>query len=153
MNGISDYAFDLFSQMLIEGVKLTHGNFAGVLLACAHGGLVDKGLEYFDSMGRVHGLVLEVKPRGCIVDLLCCSGNLERAYEFIQCIPVASEDVVWRILLDGCKLHGNGPLAERISSKLIELDPHNGANYVTIIKCLCQCREMECCYKNEGIDQ
>ncbi|XP_027154326.1 pentatricopeptide repeat-containing protein At1g31430-like [Coffea eugenioides] len=130
VNGISDYALDLFSQMLIEGVKVTHGTFAGVLLACAHGGLVDKGLDYFDSMGRVHGLVPEVKHYGCIVDLFCRSGNLERAYEFIQCTPVASEVVVWRILLGGCKLHGNVSLAEIASSKLIELDPHNGANYV-----------------------
>lgn len=130
LNGISDYALDLFSQMLREGVKPTHATFLGVLLACAYGGLVDKGLEYFDSMVRNHGLVPEVKHYGCIVDLFCRSGNLERAYEFIKCTPVASEVVVWRILLGGCKLHGNVPLAEIASSKLIELDPHNGVNYV-----------------------
>ncbi|KAL3511141.1 hypothetical protein ACH5RR_030542 [Cinchona calisaya] len=130
VNGVSDNALVLFSKMLRDGVKPTHGTFVGVLLACAHGGLVDKGLEYFESMERDHGLVPETKHYGCVVDLFCRSGDLERAYEFIQCKPVASEVVFWRILLNGCKLHGNVPLAEIASSKLIELDPHNGVNYV-----------------------
>lgn len=45
VNGFADSALKLFSQMLRDGVQPTHGAFVGVLLACAHAGLVDKGLN------------------------------------------------------------------------------------------------------------
>lgn len=130
VNGFHDNALQLFSQMLEEGCKPTHGTFIGVLLACAHAGLVDKGLEYFESMEKRHGLVPEMKHYGCVVDLLCRSGNLNRAFEFINLIPMAADVVLWRMLLSACKLHGNVVLAEIATNKLLQLDPDNGGNYV-----------------------
>lgn len=130
VNGGSQHALNLFNQMLTEGIKPTHGSFVGVLLACAHSGLVDEGLKYFESMERDHGLVPEMKHYGCIVDLLGRCGNLEKAYEFIQKMPVVPDVVVWRILLGACRVHGNIHIAEIASSKVLKLDPKNGANYV-----------------------
>ncbi|WMV33920.1 hypothetical protein MTR67_027305 [Solanum verrucosum] len=130
VNGFHDNAIQLFSQMLREGCKPTHGTFIGVLLACAHAGLVDKGLEYFESMEKHHGLVPEMKHYGCIVDLFCRSGNLNRAFEFINLMPMAADVVLWRMLLSACKLHGNLVLAEIAANKLLQLDPDNGGNYV-----------------------
>jgi RIO kinase 1 len=130
VNGSSDSALNLFSLMLREGVRPTHGTFVGVLLACAHAGVVDKGLEYFESMEKVYGLTPEMKHYGCIVDLLSRSGNLERAYEFIRRMPVDPDVVVWRILLSASQVHGNLPLAEIATNKLLELDPSNSGNYV-----------------------
>ncbi|KAK4357494.1 hypothetical protein RND71_023104 [Anisodus tanguticus] len=130
LNGFHDNALQLFSQMLGEGCKPTHGTFIGVLLACAHAGLVDKGLEYFESMKKCHGLVSEMKHYGCVVDLLCRSGNLNRAFEFINLMPMATDVVSWRMLLSACKLHGNVVLAEIAANKLLQLDPDNGGNYV-----------------------
>ncbi|OIT21837.1 pentatricopeptide repeat-containing protein, mitochondrial [Nicotiana attenuata] len=129
VNGVHDNALQLFSQML-EHCKPTHGTFIGVLLACAHSGLVDKGLEYFDSMEKHHGLVPEMKQYGCVVDLLCRSGNLNRAFEFINLMPMAADVVLWRMLLSACKLHGNGVLAKIAANKLLQLDLDNGGNYV-----------------------
>lgn len=130
VNGDYQDTLHLFNQMLSEGIKPTHGTLIGVLLACAHCGLVDKGLKYFESMERDYGLVPEMKHYGCIVDLLGRSGNLEKAYEFIQRMPVVADVVVWRILLGACKLHGNMFLAEIASINLLKLDPFNGGNYV-----------------------
>jgi pentatricopeptide repeat protein len=130
VNGFADLALDLFSQMLREGVQPTHGAFVGILLACAHAGLVDKGLEYFESMEKVHGLSPEMKHYGCVVDLLSRSGNLERAYQFIKKMPLVPDVVVWRILLSACKLHGNVVVAEIAKNKLLKLDPCNSGNYV-----------------------
>jgi RIO kinase 1 len=130
VNGSADSALNLFSLMLREGVRPTHGTFVGVLLACAHAGVVDKGLEYFESMEKVYGLTPEMKHYGCIVDLLSRSGNLERAYEFIRRMPVDPDVVVWRILLSASQVHGNLPLAEIATNKLLELDPSNSGNYV-----------------------
>ncbi|CAN4097555.1 unnamed protein product [Withania somnifera] len=130
VNGFHDNALQLFSQMLGEGCKPTHGTFIGVLLACAHAGLVDKGLEYFESMEKRHGLVPEMKHYGCVVDLLCRSGNLNRAFEFINLMPMAADVVLWRMLLSACKLHGNVVLAKISANKLLQLDPNNGGNFV-----------------------
>ncbi|KAG6721109.1 hypothetical protein I3842_03G096500 [Carya illinoinensis] len=130
VNGFADSALELFSQMLRECVRPTHGAFVGILLACAHAGLVDKGLYYFQSMEKVHGLIPEMKHYGCVVDLLSRSGNLDRAYVFIKRMPLVPDVVVWRIFLSACKLHGNVVLAEIAKNKLLELDPYNGGNYV-----------------------
>ncbi|CAJ2671568.1 unnamed protein product [Trifolium pratense] len=130
VNGSVDSALNLFSLMLREGVRPTHGTFVGVLLACAHAGVVDKGLEYFESMEKVYGLKPEMKHYGCVVDLLSRSGNLERAYEFIRRMPVNPDVVVWMIMLSASQVHGNLPLAEIATKKLLELDPSNSGNYV-----------------------
>ncbi|KAK7269255.1 hypothetical protein RIF29_21976 [Crotalaria pallida] len=130
VNGFADSALDFFSQMLREGVKPSHGAFVGILLACAHAGLVEKGLEYFQSMEKVYGLKPEMKHYGCVVDLLSRSGNVQRAYEFIEEMPMAPDVIVWRILLSASQVHGNIPLAEIATNKLLELDPSNSGNYV-----------------------
>ncbi|XWS37753.1 hypothetical protein CRYUN_Cryun19dG0072400 [Craigia yunnanensis] len=132
VNGFADSALEFFSQMLKEGVRPTHGCFVGILLACTHAGLVDKGLEYFKSMETVHGLTPEMKHYGCVVDLFSRSGYLERAYQFIKNMPIHPDVVVWRILLGACKLHGNVVLAEIVTNNLLELDPSNSGNYVLL---------------------
>ncbi|KAJ9164127.1 hypothetical protein P3X46_023740 [Hevea brasiliensis] len=132
VNGFVNRAFEIFSLMLRDGVQPTHGSFMGILLACTHAGLIDEGLEYFESMEKVYGLTPEMKHYGCIVDLLSRSGYLDRAYEFIKAMPVVPDVVVWRILLSACKLHGNVVLAEIATNKLLELDPSNSVNYVLL---------------------
>lgn len=130
VNGFANSALDYFSQMLRERVRPSHGTFVGILLACAHAGLVDRGLEHFESMEKVYGLTPEMKHYGCVVDLLSRSGNLQRAYEFIKKMPMAPDAIVWRILLSASQVHGNIPLAEIATNKLLELDPSNSGNYV-----------------------
>ncbi|KAL3834507.1 hypothetical protein ACJIZ3_009243 [Penstemon smallii] len=126
MNGQSNRALILFSQMVREGTRPIHGTFIGVLLACVHAGLVDKGLEFFLSMQREYKLVPEMRHYGCMVDLFCRAGELHRANEFIIRMPMVPDAVVWRMLLSSCKLHGDMILAKIASDKLIELDPSNG---------------------------
>ncbi|CAN1158945.1 Pentatricopeptide repeat-containing protein At2g29760, chloroplastic [Linum perenne] len=131
VNGLSDDAMELFSQMLTEeGIRPIHGTFIGVLIACKHSGQVDRGLEFFESMEKVYGLKPEMKHYGCVVDLLSRSGNLDRAYEFIEAMPVVPDVVIWRILLGACLLHGNVGLAEIVTKKLLEMDPSNSGNYI-----------------------
>ncbi|KAL8152506.1 hypothetical protein V2J09_010266 [Rumex salicifolius] len=132
VNGFADRAVQLFDQMLNDNVTPTHGSFVGILLACAHVGLVDKGLEYFNSMEKVHRLMPQMKHYGCVVDLLSRSGCLERAYEFITSMPVQPDVVLWRILLSACNFHGNLVLAEIVLNKLLQLDHGITGSYLLL---------------------
>ncbi|KAF9587099.1 hypothetical protein IFM89_039682 [Coptis chinensis] len=118
--------------MLKEGVQPRDVTFVGVLVACTHAGLVDEGVQYFESMKKVHRIEPRMKHYGCIVDLLSRSGFLDRAYEFITSIPITPDAIVWRILLSACKVHGNVILAEIALKKLLELEPSNSSNYVLL---------------------
>lgn len=130
VNGRARYALDLFSEMIVKGFEPTHGTFVGVLLACAHAGLVEEGMNYFEDMQNVFKLVPEMKHYGCVVDLLSRYGYLERAYDFIKRMPTAPDIVVWRMFLSGCKLHGNVVLADIATKQLLKFDPCDSGNYV-----------------------
>ncbi|KAK2653742.1 hypothetical protein Ddye_013598 [Dipteronia dyeriana] len=132
VNGFANHALELFEQMLRQRVRPTHGTFVGILVACSHAGLIKEGLKYFRSMEEIYGLTPEMKHYGCIADLLSRSGNLDRAYEFINTMPIVPSVVVWRILLSACKLHENLALAEIVTTKLLEFDPSNSGNYVLL---------------------
>ncbi|XP_058107200.1 pentatricopeptide repeat-containing protein At2g22410, mitochondrial-like [Magnolia sinica] len=134
VNGYAEDALKFFSQMLSESVRPNSVTFIGVLLACSHGGLVDKGFEYFKSMTEDYQIEPQMKHYGCMVDLLGRSGHLDKAYDFITELPVAPDPMMWRILLSSCMLHGNVSLAEIIAKKVIELDPGNSGNYVLLSK-------------------
>ncbi|XP_074319635.1 pentatricopeptide repeat-containing protein At2g29760, chloroplastic-like [Silene latifolia] len=132
VNGFANSSIQLFEKMLSGNVMPSNGTFVGILLACSHAGLVDKGLEYFESMQKVYGIKPQMKHYGCVVDLLSRSGKLERAYDFILKMPIPPDAVLWRILLSACKLHENVTLAETVSSKLLESDAGNSGNYVLL---------------------
>ncbi|KAL8210854.1 hypothetical protein R6Q57_005291 [Mikania cordata] len=85
------YALELFSKMLMENIQPTHGTFVGILLACAHAGMVDEGLAYFESMKQYHNIKPHMKHHRCIVDLFSRSGNLDKAYEFMVKMPKAPD--------------------------------------------------------------
>ncbi|KAM7256352.1 hypothetical protein ACFE04_012093 [Oxalis oulophora] len=131
VNGFAESALELFSIMLKENIQPSHGTFIGVLLACTHTGLVDKGLEYFETMEN-YGLTPEMKHYGCVVDLLSRSGDLERAHAFINRMPIIPDILVWRIMLSACKTHKNLVFAEIAIKKLLELDPSNSGNYALL---------------------
>ncbi|ONK78267.1 uncharacterized protein A4U43_C02F16470 [Asparagus officinalis] len=131
-HGFVESALKVFSDMLSEDFEPNVVTFLGVLIACTHRGLVDKGLRYFESMREVYGVEPEMKHYGCVVDLLSRSGELDRAFEFIEEMPMMPDPIIWRTLLGACKLHGNVELAETVTIKLVEVDRENSGNYVLL---------------------
>ncbi|KAE8729580.1 hypothetical protein F3Y22_tig00003507pilonHSYRG00076 [Hibiscus syriacus] len=49
-HGLGEEALQIFEDMIIENVTPNHATFVSVLRACAHIGLVEKGLHYFAIM-------------------------------------------------------------------------------------------------------
>ncbi|WOK99008.1 hypothetical protein Cni_G07720 [Canna indica] len=125
-------ALKLFEQMKQEKLKPNHVTFIGVLAACSHVGLVDEGLNYFRSMKEEHSLLPRPDHYACVVDILGRRGQLDRAKEFIQEMPIAPDAMVWRTLLSACTVHKNIETGELAAKHLLKLEPDDSASYVLL---------------------
>ncbi|KAF9618190.1 hypothetical protein IFM89_000659 [Coptis chinensis] len=75
---------------------------------------------------------------GSLVDLFSRNGFLEEAKHVLEVMPFMPWPVVWRSILNGCRIHGNRNLGEWASKHLLQLVPKNDAAYVLFSspKCL-----------------
>nr|DAD36546.1 TPA_asm: hypothetical protein HUJ06_007187 [Nelumbo nucifera] len=132
VHGRGKEALRIFSDMLKEGLEPDAIVYVGVLSACSHAGLVDEGLQCFNRMRTDHQIAPTIQHYGCMVDLMARSGLLHEAYDLIKSMPMEPNDVVWRCLLSGCKVHQNLEIGEIASRNLFQLDPHNASDYVLL---------------------
>lgn len=133
INGYSQEALDLFSKMELSGEVMPNEiTFLGVLTACSHGGLVDKGYHYFNQIVHPYGLVPQIEHYGCIVDLLGRANRLEEAYKFIKQMPIEPDVVIWRSLLFACRAEGNVEQAEYAAQRILELEPRKCGGHVLL---------------------
>ncbi|KAG6635750.1 hypothetical protein CIPAW_11G064000 [Carya illinoinensis] len=129
-HGCFQKARDTFDEMLKLGVKPDHVTFVSLLSACSHAGLVGEGLAYYASMTREFGIPAGIEHCSCMIDLLGRSGRLAEAENFIKEMPVPANDLVWRIMLAACKIHGNVEVAKKAAGHLFELAPSDDSAYV-----------------------
>ncbi|KAI6672071.1 hypothetical protein NL676_006956 [Syzygium grande] len=134
VHGYSDEALELFAEMerRIDEVRPNRVTFIGVLIACSHKGLVDKGREFFGRMRKEYKIEPDMKHYGCMVDLLSRWGLLSEAYEMIKRMPFQANSVLWRTLLGACRVHGNVELAELSFQELTDLEPTQDGDYVLL---------------------
>ena len=125
MNGKTSEALRLFSEMERVGAKPDDITFIGVLSACSHGGLVEEGRRFFNSMKKVHRIEPKVEHYGCVIDLLGRAGLLDEAEELIQEIPIENCEIVvplYGALLSACRIHNNVDMGERLAKKLENIE-------------------------------
>ncbi|XP_023734552.1 pentatricopeptide repeat-containing protein At5g48910 [Lactuca sativa] len=132
MHGRANDAIDIFSRMKKERLKPDKITFVGLLNACAHGGLDDVGLQYFNQMEEVFGIEPTVEHYGCVVDMLGRAGRLTEAEEVIHNMPITPSPAVFGALLGACRVYGDVDVGERIGKILIEMDPRNGGRYALL---------------------
>lgn len=132
IHGHGSSAISMFRKMLRAGIKPDGITFLGLLYACSHSGMIDKGLEYFHSMKRDYGVLPGTKHYGCIVDSLARAGRLDEAYEFIDGLPIEPTPILWRTLLSACGGHGNVDLGKHVFERILELDDSHGGDYVIV---------------------
>ena len=102
------------------------------LSACAHAGLLNEGLGYFESMKRDDNIEPGVEHYGCLVNLLGLSGRLDQALELIKKMPMKPDSAIWGLLLSSCRSHGNLKIAAIAMEHLLELKPDDTGNYVLL---------------------
>ncbi|KAH6828127.1 hypothetical protein C2S53_014968 [Perilla frutescens var. hirtella] len=112
--GNIERALEVFNQMRL-GVRPNAGTFLGLLSACAHSGLVEKGRGCFDKMKRDYYIEPQVQHYACMIDILGRAGLFTEAEDLISCMPMRPDVFVWGALLGDCQLHGNVQLGERVA--------------------------------------
>ncbi|KAK3126370.1 hypothetical protein QOZ80_7AG0555550 [Eleusine coracana subsp. coracana] len=132
VNGFGKEALELFGVMEKEKLVPTEITMVGVLYACSHCGLVNDGFMYFNRMKKEYGITPKIEHLGCMVDLLGRAGKVERAYDYINTMPLEPNAVVWRTLLGACAMYKKLELGEAAWARLVELDPGHSGDYVLL---------------------
>ncbi|VAH58308.1 unnamed protein product [Triticum turgidum subsp. durum] len=132
VNGHGEEAINMFDRMLRAFEAPDEVTFIGVLTACTHAGLVDKGRDFFLSMTVTYRIAPNVMHYGCMIDLLGRAGKLREALETIGKMPMKPSSAIWGTLLAACRVHGNSEIGELAAERLLELDPENSMAYVLL---------------------
>ncbi|KAJ9702460.1 hypothetical protein PVL29_004277 [Vitis rotundifolia] len=127
-HGRAREAIELFQEMQKAKVEPNIITF----VACAHAGLLNEGLKYFESMKRDDNIEPGVEHYGCLVNLLGLSGRLDQALELIKKMPMKPDSAIWGSLLSSCRSHGNLEIAAIAMGHLLELEPDDKGNYVLL---------------------
>lgn len=132
INGEGQEAIDLFSKMQEFGLHPNAGTFLGLLWACSHSGLSDKGQQIFLDMSSCFFVPPKLEHYACYIDLLAREGRVEEAVKVAASMPFKPNNFVLGALLGGCLLHCRVDLAQNIYKRLVEVDPDNSAGYVML---------------------
>ncbi|MQM00778.1 hypothetical protein Taro_033520 [Colocasia esculenta] len=130
-NGHSEEALEVAERALSSNVY-NHSTFVAILTSCSHGGLVQKGLDHFASMGGRYGIKPSSDHYTCVVDMLGRAGRIDEACGFLRSSPFPANSVAWATLLSACLVHGNDEVAEVAAAELRLLEPENAASYVML---------------------
>ncbi|XP_050382236.1 pentatricopeptide repeat-containing protein At2g37320 [Argentina anserina] len=125
-------AIGLFEEMKKQGLKPEGITLLGVLSACRHGGLVRKGLQYFNSMVEEHCIQPELDHYSCIIDLLGRAGLLDEARVFIEKMPIHPNAVIWGSLLSSCRVHRSVWIGIEAAESRLLMEPGCASTHVQL---------------------
>ncbi|XP_044489399.1 pentatricopeptide repeat-containing protein At1g59720, chloroplastic/mitochondrial [Mangifera indica] len=122
MYGQADVALEYFARLVkVESFWPNSITFVGVLSACNHRGMVNKGQELFDMMITGYNITPVLEHYGCLVDLLARAGHIDEALDIVSNMPMKPDAVIWRSLLDACsKKNASVELSEEVAKRILE---------------------------------
>jgi len=115
MHGDFGEVFQLFDRMVGAGETPDPATFTVVLTACSHGGLMDKGKQYFEMMEGTFGVRPGLEHYTSMVDMLGRVGQVG--------MEVEPDEALFGALLGACKIHGKVDVAERVAEKVFGKRP------------------------------
>ncbi|XP_072978266.1 pentatricopeptide repeat-containing protein At5g46460, mitochondrial [Typha angustifolia] len=129
-NGYVQLAHKFFIDMshcLVQPDEIT---YIGLLTACSHARMLEKGRYFFQLMKEDPLVDVKLEHYACMVDVLGRCGKLEEAEKFIRSMPMKPNVTIWLVLLGACRLYTNVEVARRASNEIFLIDPYNSASYV-----------------------
>ncbi|KAK4279444.1 hypothetical protein QN277_011228 [Acacia crassicarpa] len=139
IHGQADRAISLFSLMKETCVQLDSVSYISVLSACRHAGLVEEGMDIFQTMCEEHHVEPNMEHYACMVDLLGRAGLFDEALSLIGKMPKEPNADVWGALLGACRMHSNVKLGEVVLRKLLSLEPRNPVHFVVLSDIYAEC--------------
>ncbi|XP_010555343.1 PREDICTED: pentatricopeptide repeat-containing protein At2g22070 [Tarenaya hassleriana] len=139
-HGHGEEALEIFEKMLTEeGLRPDHITYVGVLSACTHVGMVDRGRWYFRMMKELHRIEPTLSHYASMVDLLGRAGLLREAREFVEKMPIEPDAVTWGALLSACRVHKNVELGKFAGERLLLIEPDNSGAYLAMANLYSAC--------------
>ncbi|XP_025012930.2 pentatricopeptide repeat-containing protein At3g12770 [Ricinus communis] len=132
LHGKGEEAVFLYDKMLQLGNKPDQITVIGVISACGRSGLVYEGLRIYNSAISEYGIKPTIEICACFVDMLGRSGHLGLALEFIGRMPIEPGPSVWGALVSASIMHGNLEMQDLAYGFLIQSEPENPSNYVSL---------------------
>lgn len=125
-HGMGKKALSLFYSMPGSGITPDSITLVAILSACSYSGLVDEGLQIFNSLENIYEIQPSDEHYCCVADMLGRAGRVAEAYEFVKELGEKGNiSEIWGSLLGACRLHGQFELGEIIAKRLIEMDRGN----------------------------
>ncbi|CAH9097074.1 unnamed protein product [Cuscuta europaea] len=131
-HGFGLEALEVYSLMQENGVNPNDITFIGVLCACGHGGLLEEGLDHFNSMRTKYGITPRTEHLACMVNLFARKGHIRRAYDFIMNFSGKPDKVVWRCLLSGCFTNNDYILGSSAAKEILKIDPNDASAHIML---------------------
>ncbi|KAK9706903.1 hypothetical protein RND81_07G159700 [Saponaria officinalis] len=131
-HGRSVCAHIFFAQMIRFEVEPDEITLTGLLHCASHSGMFLKGRRIFTYFHKYTASKLNLQHYACMVDIICRSGNLDEAEEFVKNMPIKPNSLVLLQLLSACGVHSNIEIAERVSRHILVLDPQCSAAYTLL---------------------
>ncbi|EEF50695.1 pentatricopeptide repeat-containing protein, putative [Ricinus communis] len=132
VHGDGEESIELFERMRKVGQMPDGFTFIGILTVCSHAGLVEEGLKYFNEMQNFHGIEPKLEHYACVMDMLGRAGRLDDALRLVHEMPEQPDSRVWSSLLSFCRNFGELEIGQIVAEKLLELEPKNVENYVSL---------------------
>lgn len=131
-HGLGEEALVIFESMKRGGIKPDDVTMVGVLSACSHTGLVEKGKQHFYTMKQQYGIEPNSQHYTCMIDLLGRAGYLVEAQNLMRKMPIEPDSATWGALLGASRMHGNTQLGENAAKMVFEMEPENSGFYVLL---------------------
>jgi len=121
-HGMGKRALTLYDSMLRSGIRPDAVTFVAILSACNYTGMVDEGLQIFESMEKVHKIKPSIEHYCCVADMLGRVGRVVEAYEFVKGLGEDANTMeIWGSLLGSCRNHGHFELGKAVAKKLLNM--------------------------------
>ncbi|KAA0066878.1 pentatricopeptide repeat-containing protein [Cucumis melo var. makuwa] len=126
-HGMGESALSMFHTMQKTGIQPDAVTLVAVLSACSYAGLVDEGLQIFESIKTVYNIQPSTEHFCCIADMLGRAGRVDKAYEFVIGLGEQGNVMeIWGSLLAACRIHKQFELGKLVAKKLLEMEKRNG---------------------------
>ncbi|KAI3851491.1 hypothetical protein MKX03_001207 [Papaver bracteatum] len=133
-HGLGFEALKLYEDMSLDGIGPTDVTFLSLLHACSHIGSIQKGMEFLESMSKLHRINPRLEHYSCVVDMLGRAGLLNEAKNFIESLPMEPGVLLWQALLGACSIHGDSKIGQYAADKLQLAAPESSTPYILMAK-------------------